>query len=74
MFTDDFTKYKVGYLLKCTSEAFARFKEYKALVEKQQLEGKVIRKLRTDGRGEYTSNEFGHLLQQEGIEISRTTL
>jgi len=71
LFTDDFTRYKVGYLLKCKSEAFARFKEYKALVEKQQ--GKVIRKLRTDGGREYTSNEFCHLLQQEGIEIQRTT-
>jgi len=53
MFTDDFTRYKVGYLLKRKSEAFARFKEYKALVEKQQ--GKLIRKLRTIGGGEYTS-------------------
>ena len=29
MFTDDFTGYKAGYLLKRKSEAFARFKEYK---------------------------------------------
>jgi len=65
MFTDDFTRYKVRYLLKCKLEAFARFKEYTALVEKQQ--GKVIRKLRTDGGGEYTSNEFCHLLQHDGI-------
>jgi len=71
MFTDDFTRYKVGYLLKRKSEAFASFKEYKALVEKQQ--GKVIRKLRTDRGGEYTSSEYCHLLQQEGIEIQRTT-
>jgi len=71
MFTDDVTRYKVNYLLKRKSDGFARFKEYKALVEKQQ--GKVIRKLRTDGVGEYTSKEFGHLLQQEGIEIQRTT-
>jgi len=35
MFLDDFTRYNVGYLLKRKSEAFARFKEYKALVEKQ---------------------------------------
>jgi len=72
MFTDDYTRYKVGYLLKCKSESFARIKEYKALVEKQQ--GKVIRKPRTDGGGEYTSNEFCHHLQQEGIEAQRTTL
>jgi len=71
MFTDDFTRYKVGYLLKRKSEAFACFKEYKALVEKQQ--GKAIRKLRTDEGREYMSNELSHLLQQEGIEIQRTT-
>jgi len=71
MFTDDFTRYKVGYLLKRKSEAFPRLKEYKALVEKQQ--GKVIRNRRPDGGGEYTSNEFCHLLQQERMEIQRTT-
>jgi len=70
MFTDDFTRYMVGHLLKRNLEAFARFKEYKALVEKQQ--GKVIRKLCTDRGGEYTSNEFCHLLQQEGIVIQST--
>jgi len=59
MFTDHFTRCKVGYRLKRKSEAFACFKEFKVLVEKQQ--GKVIRKLRTDGGGEYTSNKFCHL-------------
>src|SRR5437588_510729 len=39
----------------------------------KKLQGKPIRKLRTDGGGEYTSNEICHLLQQEGIEIQRTT-
>ena len=43
MFTDDFSRYRVGYLLKQKSEAFARFQEYKAMAEKQQ--GKPIRKL-----------------------------
>ena len=71
IYTDNFTRYKVGYLLKRKSEAFDRFQEYKALVEKQQC--KVIRKLRTDGEGEYMSNEFCHLLQQERLEIQRTT-
>ena len=71
MFTDHFTRYKVCYLLKRKSEAFARFKQYKALGEKRQ--GKVIRKLCTDGGGEYTSNEFCHLVLQEGIEIQRMT-
>jgi len=47
MFTDDFTRYKVGYRLKRKFEAFACIKEYKALVVKQQ--GMVIRSLRPDG-------------------------
>jgi len=51
MFTDDYTRYKVGYLLKHKSETFARFKEYKALGKKQQ--GKIIRMLRLDEGGEY---------------------
>jgi len=72
IFTDNFTRYKVGYSPKCQSQAFSPFKEYnKDLVEKQQ--GKVIRKLGRNGGGEYTSNEFCHPLQQEGIEIQRTT-
>jgi len=41
------------------------------LVEK--LHGKPIQKLRTDGGGEYTSNEFCHFLHAEGIEARSTT-
>jgi len=47
------------------------FRDYKALAEKHH--GKPVRKLRTDGGGEYTSSEFCHLLKQEGIEAQRTT-
>jgi len=71
MFMDDFIRYKVCYLLKCKSEAFACFKEYKTLMEKQQ--GKVIKKLRTDKAWEYTSNQFCHLLRQDRIEMQRIT-
>jgi len=34
IFTDDVTRYRVGYLLKCKSEAFTSFKEYKALLSR----------------------------------------
>jgi len=71
MFTDDFTRFKIGYLIKCKSEALMCFKDYKALAEKHH--GKLVCKLRTNGGGEYTSSEFGHLLKQEGIEAQRTT-
>ena len=71
MFTDDYTRFKIGYLIKRKSEALMCFKDYKALAEKHH--GKPIRKLRTDGGGEYTSNEFSYLLKEEGIEAQRTT-
>src|SRR5207237_9871975 len=48
-FTDDFTRFKVGYMLKKKSDAFQCFKDYKVLVEKQH--GRSIQKLRTDGGG-----------------------
>jgi len=72
MLMDDFTRYKVGYLLKRKSEAFARFKEYKALVEKQK--GKVIRKLCTDGGGEYTSNELSSLTTRRNGDPKSDTI
>ena len=71
LFTDDFTRFKIGYLIKRKSEALTCFMDYKALVEKHH--GKPVRNLRTDGGGEYTSNEFSHLLKQEAIEAQRTT-
>lgn len=71
MFTDGYTRFKIGYLIKRKSEALKCFQEYKALAEKHHE--KPIRKLRTDGGGEYTSNEFSHLLKKKGIEAQRTT-
>ena len=56
IYTDNFTRYKVSYLLKCISKALARFKEYKALVVKQQRS--VIKKLRVEGEGEYISKNY----------------
>jgi len=52
-FTDDHTRMTQIYSLKKKSSAnvLEKFKEYKAEVEKQT--GKVIKRLRTDGGGEY---------------------
>ena len=47
------------------SETFDKFKEYKALVEKQL--GKVIKMLRSDRGGEYLSGEFEDFLREERI-------
>jgi len=47
MFTDDFTRFKIGYLMKSKSKALICFKDYKALAEKHH--GKPVGKLCTDG-------------------------
>ena len=53
------------YLLKTKSEVFTKFVHFKALIENQFL-GK-IKIFKSDGGGEYTSNEFKHYLLQQGI-------
>lgn len=65
-FIDDLTKKMWVYLLQKKSEVFAVFKEFKQLAEKQC--GGSIKKLRTDGGGEYTSLELDRLCKDEGIE------
>ena len=71
LFIDDRSWYKHCYILSKKSEAFDRFKEYKALVEQET--GRRIGKLRTDGGGEYTSMEFLAYLHKEGIVKETTT-
>ncbi|KAE9307159.1 hypothetical protein PF008_g21298 [Phytophthora fragariae] len=52
-FVDDYSRYVHAYLIKAKSEVFARFKEYKALVEAQT--GRRIRCVRSDNGGEYVN-------------------
>jgi len=61
LFTDDLTRMTHIYPLrkKSSSDVLERFKEYKSEVEKQQ--GKAIKRLRTDGGGEYEKWMGGHL-------------
>ena len=47
------------------SEAFQKFKDFRAEVEKQL--GKSIKSLRSDRGGEYLSNEFQNYLKENGI-------
>ena len=64
-FTDDYSRYGYVYLMCHKSEAFDKFREYKAEAEKQL--GVHIKQLRSDRGGEYLSGEFKSYLAQEGI-------
>ena len=63
LYTDDATRWTEIYFLTAKSEVPDSFREYKAKMERY---GK-IRNLRTDGGGEYGSNEFERYLALEGI-------
>ena len=69
-FTDDYSRYGHVYLMRRKFGTFEKFKEYRALVEKQL--GKVIKTLRSDRGGEYLLGEFEDHLKEEGI-VSQLT-
>ena len=52
------------------SETFEKFKEYRAMVERQTE--KLIKTLRSDRGGEYLLGEFDDFLKEEGI-VSQLT-
>ena len=66
IFVDDFTRFTQLFLLKHKSKVFIVFLHFKALVENQF--GSTIKILRTDGRGEYTSNHFKSFCLENGIQ------
>ena len=70
-FIDDYSRKTWIYMLKSKDEVFNKFVEFKASVE--NLSGKKIKVLRTDNRGEYTSNEFKDFCKVEGIKRELTT-
>ena len=67
---DDYSKVGYVYLMRFKSEAFDKFKEFKAYAETHH--GKRIKSLRSDRGSEYLSAEFLDYLLVEGIE-SQTT-
>ena len=64
-FIDDYSRYGYVYLMRHKSEAFDKFREYKAEAEKQL--GIHIKQLRSDRGGEYLSGELKSYLAREGI-------
>lgn len=66
----DKTHYVWVYFLKCKSEVFNKFLEWKSLVER--LSNYKLKILRTDNGGEYTSREFSSFLKAEGIRHELT--
>ena len=55
-FIDDFSQFKWVYFLKNKVQVFERFKEVRALAEKQC--GRPIKCLRSENGGEYVSQQF----------------
>ncbi|KAL0438921.1 UNVERIFIED_CONTAM: hypothetical protein Slati_2375100 [Sesamum latifolium] len=69
-FTDAHSQYGCVYLMKCKSEAFEKFKEFRHEVEDQT--DRKIKTLRSDRGGEYLSGEFLNYLKENEI-ISQWT-
>lgn len=69
-FIDDYSRNGFTYLMKYKSETYAKFLEFKAWIEKET--DRVIKRIRSDNGGEYTSKEFESHLIGEGIQINRT--
>lgn len=70
IFVDDCSRKTFLYLLKSKTEVFAKFKEFKALVENQT--GKKIKKLRTDNGTEYVNSDFHDFLVKHGIQHQKS--
>ena len=68
--TDDYSRFGYVYLMKWKSEAFEKFKEFRAEVENQL--GKRIKAIRSDRGGEYIFGDFRDYLIENGI-VSQLT-
>jgi hypothetical protein len=65
-FIDDHTRKVWVYFMKHKGEMFQHFLNFKAMVEKEK--GVSIKCIRTNGGGEYFSNEFNEYLKEHGIQ------
>ncbi|KAK8938725.1 hypothetical protein KSP39_PZI011095 [Platanthera zijinensis] len=69
-FTDDYSRKCWVYFLKEKSEALDKFREFKAMAEKES--GQPLKVLRTDRGGEYTSRLFDNFCKENGISHQLT--
>lgn len=69
-FIDDHSRKTFVYFLKSKSEVFKIFKLFKTWAEKQTE--RFIKVVRSDGGGEYTSNEFQQFFKENGIQHQKT--
>jgi hypothetical protein len=65
-FIVDHTRKVWVYFMKHKGEVFQHFLNFKVMVEKEK--GVSIKCLRSNGRGEYFSNEFSEYLKEHGIQ------
>ena len=65
-FIDDYSRKVWVYFLMHKLDTFSKFKEFKALTEKQS--GKSIKVLKLDGGGEYDSHDFTGFCKHHGIQ------
>ena len=70
-FIDDYSRKTWIYFLKNKSEVLRKFKEFKALVE--NCSERIIKTLRSNNGGEYTSKEFESFCKEAGIKRELTT-
>lgn len=63
---DDYSRLTWVAFLKEKSEAFEKFKIFKALTENQT--GKSIKAVRSDRGGEFCSRDFKELCDEQGIK------
>ena len=64
-FTNGYSRYGYMYLIRRKSEAFEKFKEFRAEVENQL--GKHIKAIQSNRGGEYPFGDFKDYLTQNGI-------
>lgn len=69
-FIDDYSRRSTIYIMRHKSEALQKFKEFKSCAEKQT--GKKLKKFRTDGGGEFCSEDFEKFLRGHGILHQKT--